>query len=107
MRIQQSSIETMTDIKHTDDGDIDVVAGDIIAATSDYQHQADLLVARKGYYKERPAVGVGIEDYINETDPEELLRTIRKEFSADGMKVTKVIITTAGEIETDAHYENS
>lgn len=97
----------MTDIKHTDTGDIDVSAGDILTATSDYQHQADILLARKGYYKERPTVGVGVEDYINETEPEELLRSVRKEFAGDGMKVTKVTIAATGEIETDAHYENS
>ena len=95
----------MIDIKQTN-GDLDISTGDIVTATSDYQHQADILLARKGYYKERPAVGVGVEDYINETDPEVLLRSIRKEFAGDGMKVTKVTITTAGEIETDAHYEN-
>ena len=96
----------MIDIKHTDAGDLDTTTGDILTATSDYQHQADILLARKGYYKERPAVGVGVEDYINETDPEGLLRSIRKELAGDGMKVTKVTITTEGEIETDAHYEN-
>lgn len=95
----------MTDIKHTDTGDIDASTGDILTAASDYQHQADILLARKGYYKECPAVGVGVEDYINETEPEGLLRSIRKEFSGDGMKVTKVTLT-AGEIETDARYEN-
>lgn len=95
----------MTDIKQTN-GDLDIGTGDIVTATSDYQHQADILLARKGYYKERPAVGVGVEDYINETAPEGLLRSIRKEFASDGMKVTKVTITTEGEIETDAHYED-
>ena len=52
-------------------------------------------------------MGVGIEDYRNETDPEELLRAIRQEFAADGMTESKVAITATGNIETDASYENS
>lgn len=96
----------MTDIKNTDSGDLDFSAGDLLYVESDGQHQKDLLMARKGHYKEHPGIGVGIEDYVNETDPEELLRTIKKEFSADGMKVNKVTLNALGEIETDAYYEN-
>ena len=97
----------MTDIKHTEQGDLDLSTGDLLYVSSDYQHQKDILLARKGYYKEHPEMGVGIEDYRNETDPEELLRSIRQEFAADGMKVSKVAITATGNIETDASYENS
>lgn len=97
----------MIDIKHTDTGDIDLSNRDLQYANSDEQHQKDILLARKGYYKEHPEMGVGIEDYRNETDPEELLRSIRQEFAADGMKVSKVAITATGNIETDANYENS
>lgn len=97
----------MTDIKHTDNGDLDFSTGDLQYATSDYQHQKDILLSRKGYYKEHPAMGVDIMEHINETEPETLLRTIKKEFASDSMKVTKVVLTAAGEIETDAHYENS
>lgn len=97
----------MIDIKHTDTGDIDLSNRDLQYANSDEQHQKDILLARKGYYKEHPEMGVGIEDYRNETDPEELLRSIRQEFAADGMKVSKVAITATGNIETDASYENS
>ncbi len=97
----------MTDIKHTEDGDLDLTTGDLCYTTSDYQHQKDILLARKGYYKEHPETGVGIEDYRNETEPEELLRSIRQEFAADGMKVSKVAIADNGNIETDASYENS
>lgn len=97
----------MIDIKHTEEGDLDLGTDDLRYVASDYQHQKDILLAHKGDYKEHPALGVGIEDYRNETDPEELLRSIRQEFAADGMKVSKVTISTTGNIETDAYYENS
>ncbi|MCH5243414.1 MAG: hypothetical protein J1F29_00750 [Lentimicrobiaceae bacterium] len=97
----------MTDIKHTDNGDIDFITGDLRYVNSDYRHQQDILLSQKGYYKEHPELGVGIGDYRNETDPEELLRAIKKEFVADGMKVNKVILSVDGQIETDARYENN
>ncbi len=97
----------MTDIKHTEDGDLDLSGGDLAYAVSDVQHRKDILLSRKGDYKEHPALGVDAADYVNETDPEGLLRTIRKEFTSDGMRVTKVSLNARGELETDAHYENS
>lgn len=96
----------MTDIKHTDTGDIDLSSHDLQYADSDAQHQKDILLSQKGHYKEHPGLGVGIADYTNETDPEALLRSIRKEFSADGMKVSRVTITAVGELEINARYEN-
>lgn len=97
----------MTDIRHTEDGDIDLGNGDVSYTESDYQHQKDILLSQKGYYKEHPECGADILSYVNESNPEELLRTIRKEFVADGMKVTKVSLNAVGDIETDASYENS
>lgn len=96
----------MTDIKHTEDGDIDLSNRDLQYVHSDEQHQKDILLAQKGHYKEHPGLGVGIADYTNETDPESLLRSIRKEFSTDGMKVSRVTITDTGELEINARYEN-
>ncbi len=97
----------MTDIKHTEDGDIDLSSHDLQYADSDAQHQKDILLSQKGHYKQYPEVGVDIAAHINETDPESLLRSIRKEFAADGMKITKVTVNALGELETDAHYENN
>ena len=96
----------MTDIKHTDNGDIDLSNRDLQYANSDEQHQKDILLAQKGYYKEHPELGVGIADFTNETDPESLLRSIKKEFSTDGMKVSRVTISATGELEINARYEN-
>lgn len=68
----------MTDIKHTDTGDLDLSMGDLQYTTSDYQHQKDILLSRKGYYKEFPVMGVDILEHVNETEPEALLRAIKK-----------------------------
>lgn len=89
-----------TDIKHTDNGDIDLSTGDMLYVEATQQHQKDLLLADKGHYKEAPEAGIGALNYLNDTEPENLYRAIRKEFTRDGMKVTKVNLT-----ETEAYYE--
>lgn len=96
----------MIDIKNTRDGDLDLSGGDINYSESSEQHQQDILLADKGHYKEAPACGVGIINFLHETDPESLLRTIRKEFARDGMKVKKVTIQN-GEIIPEAEYEDN
>lgn len=92
----------MIDIAHTSDGDIDLLAGDILYTESTGQHQRDILLSGKGHYKETPELGVDAMEYVNDNEPENLLRAIRKEFTRDGMKVTKVSMD-----HTIASYEES
>ena len=58
----------MIDIQHTEDGDIDIMSGDILYSESTSQHQKDILLADKGHYKESPETGVGAVNYINAID---------------------------------------
>ena len=51
-------------------------------------------------------MGVGILNFLQDTDPENLLRTTRKQFAKDSMKVQKIAITQ-GKINVDARYEDS
>lgn len=95
----------MIDIANTSEGDIDFSSGDIVYVESTGQHQQDILLSDKGHYKEVPATGVGIINFLHETDPENLLRSVHKEFSRDGMKVKKVSIN-GGKIIPEAGYEN-
>ncbi|MCD8081481.1 MAG: hypothetical protein LUF04_14110 [Bacteroides sp.] len=90
------------DIKHTEEGDIDLSTGDIESVESTRQHQKDILLADKGYYKEWPGMGVGAHNFLNDTGPANLLRSIRQEFIKDGMKVKKVSINS-----TEAYYEEN
>ena len=93
-------------MKHTSNADVDFSTGDVRYDTSDYQHMKDILLSQKGYYKEHPEAGADLPGHVNETDPEDLLRTVKKEFMADGMKVRKVAVNAHGELETDASYED-
>lgn len=92
----------MIDIGHTANGDIDLQADDILYAESTGQHQRDILLADKGHYKESPETGVGALEYMNDNEPDRLLRNIRKEFTRDGMKVSKVSLDNVV-----AEYEES
>lgn len=92
----------MIDIQHTISGDIDISSGDILYTESTVQHQRDILLSGKGHYKESPEVGVDVMEYINDNEPEDMFRAIRKEFTRDGMKVTKVSIDN-----TIAQYEEN
>lgn len=91
----------MIDIRHTEDGDIDIASGDITYTESTSQHQRDILLAGKGHYKETPEMGVDALNYVNDVEPENLFRAIRKEYTRDGMKVTKVSMDN-----TIARYED-
>lgn len=93
----------MIDVKHRDNGDIDLSSGDLQMTESTAQHQTDILTAVKGSYKEFPTVGVGMVDYIAENNKEGLLRAVRKQFSADGMRVKSISMTDT--INVDAEYE--
>ncbi|MFN4249052.1 MAG: hypothetical protein ACK4EY_15090 [Flavipsychrobacter sp.] len=89
------------DIRQTTNGDIDLTGGDIHWAESTYQHQRDLLIGRKSHFRQRPGVGVGSEDFINDDSGDAFYREVRVQFNKDGMKVIKV------KPNIDAKYSNS
>lgn len=96
----------MKDIKFTATGDIDLSSGDIQYTESTMQHQHDILIAAKGDYKEYPTIGVDIRNELDNENPAEMLRTIRKEFSSDGMTVKKLDYKN-GNLNIDAEYKDS
>jgi hypothetical protein len=78
------------------DSDIVINNGDFVLAESDQQHQADIIQAFKGNYKEFPLVGVGIDLYNHATvDESELGSVIKKQLEADGYVVNSITIDTA------------
>lgn len=75
----------------TDGGDLGVQGGDLLIGFSDLQHQEHLLIAQKGMYKQYPDVGVGIENFLNDSEIDDMLDMVRTEFVKDGMTVTKLL----------------
>lgn len=96
----------MIDIAQTSGGDIELATGDLTYNESTEQHQQDILIADQGHYKEFPDIGVGILNFLHDTDPENLLRTTRKQFTKDGMKVRHIGIKN-NQIDVKAEYEDN
>ena len=67
------------------------------------QNQALILVLHQGELKERPEIGVGIEDMLLDNDILYRRSRIREQLELDNQNVDKVRITTGG-IEIDASY---
>ncbi len=97
----------MTDIALTSNGDMDLTTGDLLFTEPTEQHKRDLLVAGPGDYKENPLAGVNSIDFLLDDDPADYLRTVRKQFERDGMRVSELTMNAAGELIIDAAYENS
>lgn len=97
----------MKDYRQLENGDLDMSTGDLLVAESTCQHQRDLLLSDKGHIRDKAEAGVGAVNYLMDNESEGLLRAIRKEFVADGMKVKKVSFSDrANELDIDARYED-
>ena len=82
------------DILCDEDGEIACVHGDLFIGESTVQHQADLLEANEGEYKQNPTTGIGLRNFLDDEDPREMLRKIRIQFTKDNMEVTKLTFAT-------------
>lgn len=96
----------MLDIRHTENGDIDLGTGDLFLDEPTEQHQRDLLICGQGHVKESPMVGVDSVKHLLDHDEPDYLRRVRIEFAKDGMKVKSVAMEDA-ELIIDASYENN
>lgn len=83
--------------------DIKIVNGDLAIEDSDQQHTMSIIVANKGDYKSDPAVGVGIEDYLNDDNIEGMLKEIRRQLKYDGMTIEKLTYVN-GSLEIQGNY---
>jgi hypothetical protein len=94
------------DILLDETGDLAVKDGDFVIGDSTIQHQQLLLMSQKGEWKEKPMVGVGIENYLNDDTTNDMMNEISDQFEKDGMKVTSVN-TVDGKLQIESSYENS
>lgn len=90
------------DIRRDENG---LITGGLCIGEITAQNQKILLLAQKGEIKDVPLIGVGVSNYLDDEDPNNLLRAIRTEFAKEGMPVKKVSITN-GKIEVDAEYNS-
>ena len=87
------------------DFDLQFKNGDFRIGEVTDQNKVQILISVPGDFKESPTMGVGLEDYLNDERPGNMLDTIRRNLAADGMTVQQVAIDEAGLLDIDAIYE--
>ena len=95
----------MQDFRQDTNGDIDLTGGDIHYVESTLAHQRDLLFTSMGELKHAPTAGAGVHDFINDENPEDLLRMVRRKFIQDGQTVNSVKVDSSGQLVVDAWYD--
>lgn len=95
----------MIDIQLQDSGELLVAGGDFAVGESTVQHQAVILAAHQGEFKQSPAVGVGISDLLLSDELLEYRHRIRNQFGMDGMKVKQLDLYEIGNLKIIASYE--
>ncbi|TKT89468.1 hypothetical protein [Dyadobacter frigoris] len=95
----------MTDFQLDENGDLVISGSDFAVTESTLQHQSDIILSAKGWWKHSPSLGVNLQSYVNEngTAPG-LVRAISQELERDGMTVDSVAIGTDG-IKIEAKYQ--
>lgn len=81
--------------------DLNIIDGDLVIAESDTQHVADTINAFPGWWKENPADGVGVFQYLNSGGQEQALkRSMIINLSADGYTVSnpEVGVNSSGQL---------
>lgn len=103
--LEQEQFHDMKDLLLNNYGDLDVSTLDIRIGISDLQHQEHIIVAQKGSLKRYPDRGVGIVDFVNDSEIDALTSDVRAEFEKDGMTVEKVNYSEdTTNLEYEAHY---
>lgn len=94
------------DIMLDDNYELQIAKGDFVVGESTAQHEKLLIGSNKGEWRQYPTCGVGIQRYINDEAPGDLVTSIKTELKNDGMTVNSVRINPdTGKIEIDAEYE--
>lgn len=94
----------MKDIKQDDSGDLDFSTGDLAMTESTVQHQRDILLTRKGLLKRSLITGVGVEDFLLDDSPSNLIQETKVQYIKDGMTVDGISIS-GGKLLIDASYD--
>ena len=95
----------MTDLLTGNNGDLQIVGNDLQAGYSDEQHKEHLLISQPGQIKEDVSIGVGIEDFLNDSDISGMLAKVREQFEKDGMEVNSISFNEqTGDLNEDAEY---
>lgn len=85
------------------DGSGKITSGVVIGSTLE-QNKALLLILQPGELKERPTIGVGLNDILLGEDLLTYRHKIRRNFLADGLTITELNLYKPENISIKAHY---
>lgn len=94
----------MQDLLLDNNFELQIADGDLVIGDAVSQNQGLIIISQPGEWKEHPALGVGIESWLNDESPGDLKTQIRKQLKADGMKVNAISFAD-GQLNIDADYE--
>lgn len=99
-------ITDMTDILYDDVTKDDLVQdGDDVLGDATKQNQEVLIYSAKNELKQYPTSCVGAIAFIEDEEPTDFIREIKKELVADGQTVNSITVG-GGKIIIDANYGN-
>ncbi len=93
------------DILLDESGDVMIKDGDLCIGESTQQHARLLLLCQKGGLKLHPLVGVGVHDFLNNENPQNLKTEIRRQFKADSLVIKSLQVGNKGTIDIKANYK--
>lgn len=83
------------------ENDLVIKDGDFVIAESDQQHIEDTINAFPGWWKENPADGVGVFQYVNSAGQEQTIRReIQIQLQSDNYQSSPVVTTNASGLLT-------
>jgi hypothetical protein len=86
-----------------DDFDLVVENGATSMGDTVPQNQALIIVSNPGEWKQFPALGVGIESWVNDDNPGSLAYEVKRQLKSDGFTVESVNLEN-GQLSISAEY---
>lgn len=85
-------------------GDLLVGGNGISTGDTSQQNQYLILATHPGEWKESPLLGVGIGDYVNDTETDYIRHSIYENFRMDGIEIEKMTVKP-GDVQIAAQYK--
>lgn len=88
----------------TNSFELDIRNGSLFVGNSTIQDQGLAVISMPGEWKESPAIGVGIENWLNDDSPADVTLAVKTHLKAIGMTV-KTVMYNGAQLMIDADYE--
>lgn len=94
----------MRDLLLDDTGDLKIVNGSVAIGDAKRDNERLLLLIEKGELRSAPLRTVGLRSYLDDENPDAMMREIRRQFERDGMKVRRLDYSN-GKLSMNTAYD--